>query len=91
MLRQIGLIGFCLIIGGGIANIYDRILYGSVTDFLFIDLGGIFKTGIFNIADLSVTTGMLLFLLKSKEKYDLLQIVAVIAFFGAMAAWIYFF
>ena len=62
---KISLIGFCLIIGGGIGNIYDRILYGSVTDFLFIDLGGIFKTGIFNIADLSVTTGMILILLMS--------------------------
>ena len=62
---KISLIGFCLIIGGGIANIYDRIIYGSVTDFLFIDLGGIFKTGIFNIADLSVTTGMILILLMS--------------------------
>ncbi len=62
---KISLIGFCLIIGGGIANIYDRILYGSVTDFLFIDPGGIFKTGIFNIADLSVTTGMILILLMS--------------------------
>ena len=62
---KISLIGFCFIIGGGIANIYDRILYGSVTDFLFIDLGGIFKTCIFNIADLSVTTGMILILLMS--------------------------
>ena len=62
---KISLIGFCLIIGGGIGNIFDRILYGSVTDFLFIDLGGIFKTGIFNIADLSVTTGMILILLMS--------------------------
>jgi signal peptidase II len=62
---KISLIGFCFIIGGGIANIYDRILYGSVTDFLFIDLGGIFKTGIFNIADLSVTTGMIMILLMS--------------------------
>ena len=62
---KISLIGFCFIIGGGIANIYDKIIYGSVTDFLFIDLGGIFKTGIFNIADLSVTTGMILILLMS--------------------------
>ena len=62
---KISLIGFCFIFGGGIANIYDRILYGSVTDFLFIDLGGIFKTGIFNIADLSVTIGMTLILLMS--------------------------
>ena len=56
------LLGFCCIIGGGFANIYDRIRYGSVTDFLHIDLGGVFKTGIFNIADLSVTIGMILIL-----------------------------
>ena len=57
---KLSLIGYSSIIGGGIGNIYDRFLYGSVTDFLFIDLGGVFKTGIFNIADLSVTTGMIL-------------------------------
>lgn len=59
-LDQLSLIAFCCIAGGGIANVFDRILYGSVTDFLFIDLGGVFRTGIFNIADLSVTTGMLI-------------------------------
>ena len=62
---KVSLIGFSIIIGGGIGNIFDRIIYGSVTDFLFIDLGGIFKTGIFNIADLAVTTGMILILLMS--------------------------
>ena len=62
---KISLIGFSIIIGGGIGNIFDRIIYGSVTDFLFIDLGGIFRTGIFNIADLAVTTGMILILLMS--------------------------
>jgi signal peptidase II len=36
-----------------------------VTDFLYIDLGGVFKTGIFNSADLSVTTGMILLLTSS--------------------------
>ena len=59
------IIGFSLIIGGGIANIFDRIVYGSVTDFLYLNFGGIFKTGIFNIADLSVTTGMILILISS--------------------------
>ena len=62
---KVSLIGFSIIIRGGIVNIFDRIIYGSVTDFLFIDLGGIFKTGIFNIADLAVTTGMILILLMS--------------------------
>lgn len=57
---KLSLIGFSCILGGGFANIYDRILYGSVTDFFHIDLGGVFRTGIFNMADLSVTTGMIL-------------------------------
>lgn len=59
------LIAFCCIIGGGISNVFDRIVYGQVTDFFFIDLGGIFKTGIFNFADLSVTTGMIMLLFSS--------------------------
>ena len=69
-LDKLSIIGFSLIIGGGIANIFDRIVFGSVTDFLYIILGGIFKTGIFNIADLSVTTGMILILISSfKRKF----------------------
>ena len=62
-LSRLNLVAFCCIIGGGIANVYDRIFLGSVTDFFFINLGGIFKTGIFNMADLSVTTGMIILLL----------------------------
>tara|TARA_B100000965_G_scaffold108211_1_gene89426 strand:+ start:664 stop:1152 length:489 start_codon:yes stop_codon:yes gene_type:complete len=67
-LDKISIIGFSLIIGGGIGNIFDRIVYGSVTDFLYLDFGGMFKTGIFNIADLSVTTGMILILIYSFKK-----------------------
>ncbi|MCB0399406.1 MAG: signal peptidase II [Winogradskyella sp.] len=61
-LDRLSLIAFCCIIGGGIANVFDRIVFGKVTDFFFIDLGGVFKTGIFNVADLSVTTGMIMLL-----------------------------
>tara|TARA_R110002012_G_scaffold322100_1_gene555542 strand:+ start:26885 stop:27385 length:501 start_codon:yes stop_codon:yes gene_type:complete len=59
------LIGFSCIVGGGVANVYDRIVYGSVTDFLHIDLGGVFRTGIFNVADMSVMFGMGLLLFAS--------------------------
>ena len=72
-LDRLSLIAFCCIIGGGIANVFDRIAYGKVTDFFFIDLGGIFKTGIFNVADLSVTTGMIMLLFSgifSKKKTE---------------------
>ncbi|UFH53351.1 signal peptidase II [Spirosoma sp. KNUC1025] len=56
--------GACFIIGGGIGNLIDRIAYGSVTDFLHISYG-IFQTGIFNMADVSVMVGAGLILLNS--------------------------
>jgi len=56
---------FAFVIGGGIGNLIDRIAYGEVTDFFHIDLGGYFKTGIFNMADVSVTMGVLVILFLS--------------------------
>jgi signal peptidase II len=58
------MVGICFIIGGGIGNIYDRMAYGSVTDFLHIDLG-IVQTGIFNIADVAVMAGIILLFLET--------------------------
>ena len=52
------------LIGGGLGNIFDRALYGSVTDFLHIDFG-LFQTGIFNMADVSVMVGVFTILLYS--------------------------
>lgn len=51
------IVGVCFVIGGGIGNIYDRLVYGSVTDFLHIDFV-IFQTAIFNMADVSIMTGL---------------------------------
>ena len=48
--------GFSFIVGGGIGNIFDRIAYGSVTDFMYVDLG-FFDTEIFNMADVSIVFG----------------------------------
>lgn len=56
---------FACVIGGGIGNLIDRIVHGKVTDFFHIDLGGYAKTGIFNMADVSVTMGVLLILFLS--------------------------
>ena len=55
-LDKLFIIGLTFIIGGGIGNMIDRILYGSVTDFMLIDFG-LVKTGIFNAADVSVMIG----------------------------------
>ncbi len=58
------------VIGGGIGNIYDRAVYGSVTDFFHIRFSDILQTGIFNIADVSVMVGagvILLYSFSSKK------------------------
>jgi len=55
------IIGFSFVIGGGIGNVFDRIAYGSVTDFMYIDLG-FFATEIFNMADVSIVIGALIVL-----------------------------
>jgi len=56
-LSNMAIVGICFVIGGGIGNIYDRLVYGSVTDFLHINFV-IFQTAIFNLADVSIITGV---------------------------------
>ena len=63
-LSNLTIVGICFVVGGGFGNIYDRIIYGSVTDFLHIDFL-IFQTGIFNMADVSIVTGIFILLLNS--------------------------
>ncbi|QNL48367.1 signal peptidase II [Olivibacter sp. SDN3] len=53
------MIGLSFVLGGGIGNLIDRLLYGSVTDFLHIDFI-VFQTGIFNMADVSILIGIAL-------------------------------
>ena len=62
------LFAFSAIIGGGIANVFDRIALGSVTDFLFIKLTDVLRTGIFNVADMFVTTGMAILIVVNFRK-----------------------
>ncbi|RYD79962.1 MAG: signal peptidase II [Sphingobacteriales bacterium] len=64
-------VALCFIIGGGIGNLYDRIVHGSVTDFMHIDFY-FFETGIFNFADISIMIGVGILLVQSvsaKLKY----------------------
>ena len=58
---KIVVFGFSFVIGGGIGNVFDRIVYGSATDFLYVDLG-FFATEIFNMADVSIVIGALIIL-----------------------------
>jgi len=63
--------GFCLIIGGSFGNIFDRLSYSSVIDFIDFNLGN-FHWFIFNVADIFISTGVFILimfeLLKKNEK-----------------------
>ncbi|WP_010516539.1 signal peptidase II [Croceivirga radicis] len=67
------LVAFAFLIGGGLGNLIDRFLYGSVTDFFHMRIGFL-KTGIFNMADVSVTIGaicLLIAMLNTKKESKL--------------------
>ena len=54
-----------LIISGALGNLVDRILAGKVIDFMHIKIGTYWEWYIFNIADTSVSVGMILFIIHS--------------------------
>jgi len=60
-------LGISLIVSGGLGNLYDRIRYGSVTDFMHLDFN-IVQTGVFNVADLFITAGVGLILISIYSK-----------------------
>lgn len=62
-LSKAAVVAICCMIGGGAGNVFDRIMHGSVTDFLYIDFGSFLHTGVFNIADLSITAGVIIMLI----------------------------
>ncbi|UVT14681.1 MAG: signal peptidase II [Nitrospira sp.] len=53
-----------LVLSGGIGNLLDRVLHdGRVIDFMNLGIGN-FRTGIFNVADVCITIGILLLVLE---------------------------
>jgi signal peptidase II len=55
-------LGLMLVLGGAAGNLYDRILYGYVTDFIDAFYGS-YHWPTFNVADSSITVGICLLLL----------------------------
>ncbi len=51
--------GFIMILGGSLGNIFDRLFYSSVPDFIDIHFYN-FHWFIFNVADIFITIGVLL-------------------------------
>jgi signal peptidase II len=57
-------VALALILGGALGNVHDRILYGSVIDFIEVHIFA-YHWPDFNVADSSVVTGACLLLLDS--------------------------
>ena len=61
------LVALGILAGGGLGNWLDRVLHdGHVTDFVSLGVGQL-RTGIFNVADLSVVAGVAVLLLASRS------------------------
>lgn len=57
------------IIGGALGNVFDRLFYGAVVDFISLHAKG-FSWYIFNVADMFIVFGVILFLLSQLLKSD---------------------
>lgn len=56
-------ISYTMIIGGALGNLYDRILYGVVIDFIDLYIG-LWHWPIFNIADIEIFFGIFILVLR---------------------------
>ena len=61
-------IGLLFILGGAIGNLYDRINYGYVIDFIYLHFAEFYWPA-FNVADSAISVGVLLFLYGSFKSY----------------------
>jgi signal peptidase II len=55
-------LAIALFLSGGISNWIDRVIRGSVVDFMNVGVGWL-RTGIFNFADVAITLGIAIFVL----------------------------
>ena len=59
--------GMVLILGGGLGNLIDRLANdGHVIDFVSVGIGPL-RTGIFNLADVAITAGVLMVFLSFRK------------------------
>ena len=79
VLKSYGLKKYSLlmILGGAIGNVYDRIFYGAVPDFIDFHIGN-FHWFIFNVADIFITLGVIFMIIieitgnNKNKKYEIL-------------------
>lgn len=59
---RLGLVSVSLLIGGIVGNLFDRIFYGKVVDFLSFNIFG-YMFPVFNFADVFICCGIVLYLI----------------------------
>jgi signal peptidase II len=59
----LSVLGLTLVAAGGVSNLADRVARGSVVDFLNVGIGSL-RTGIFNVADMAILSGVALIVLR---------------------------
>lgn len=61
---RVNRLSYSLLLGGALGNMTDRIIYGYVIDFFDFHIGG-YHWYVFNVADASLTVGMILILINA--------------------------
>jgi signal peptidase II len=59
-------LGLGLVLAGGSSNLFDRIAWGHVVDFMLLRAGPL-QTGVFNVADVAITLGVVLVFLGGRN------------------------
>ena len=60
---RLATVGLMLFVAGGVSNLIDRVAMGQVIDFMNIGIGP-WRTGIFNVADVAIVSGVALLILE---------------------------
>ena len=60
------LVGLALYLAGGASNLVDRVVRGSVIDFMNVGVGPL-RTGIFNVADIAIMVGVGIFVFTQRH------------------------
>lgn len=59
LLNKYEIIGYGVILGGALGNLFDRVLYGYVVDYIDIVIFG-YNYPVFNIADIGIVVGVVI-------------------------------
>ncbi len=65
----LSVVGIALVVAGGASNLVDRLIRGSVVDFMSVGIGS-WRTGIFNVADMAIMLGAALVLIGTLRAKD---------------------